>query len=98
MATLTDPSDNKLSDGAWAAGVKVKAPDGYLISSTCNGNYTGDFAVETEGQTEVSYYLKETATGYISAEKKIAATKRAFGYPRFWAVRKAKLSKSWKTE
>ena len=73
VATLTDLSDNKLSDGAWAAGVKVKAPDGYLISSTCNGNYTGDFAVETEGQTEVSYYLKETATGYISAEKKIAA-------------------------
>ena len=73
VATLTDLSDNKLSDGAWAAGVKVKAPDGYLISSTRNGNYTGDFAVETEGQTEVSYYLKETATGYISAEKKIAA-------------------------
>ena len=73
VATLTDLSDNRLSDGAWAAGVKVKAPDGYLISSTCNGNYTGDFAVETEGQTEVSYYLKETATGYISAEKKIAA-------------------------
>ena len=72
VATLTDLSDNKLSDGAWAAGVKVKAPDGYLISSTRNGNYTGDFAVETEGQTEVSYYLKETATGYISAEKKIA--------------------------
>ena len=73
VATLTDLSDNKLSDGAWAAGVKVKAPDGYLISSTRNGNCTGDFAVETEGQTEVSYYLKETATGYISAEKKIAA-------------------------
>ena len=72
VAMLTDLSDNKLSDGAWAAGVKVKAPDGYLISSTRNGNYTGDFAVETEGQTEVSYYLKETAMGYISAEKKIA--------------------------
>ena len=73
VATLTDLSDNRLNDGDWAAGVKVKAPDGYLISSTRNGNYTGDFAVETEGQTEVSYYLKETATGYISAEKKIAA-------------------------
>ena len=72
VATLANLSDNKLSDGAWAAGVKVKAPDGYLISSTRNGNYTGDFAVETEGQTEVFYYLKETATGYISAEKKIA--------------------------
>ena len=72
VAMLTDLSDNKLSDGAWAAGVKVKAPAGYLISSTPSGDYAESFTVGTEGQTEVSYYLKETATGYISAEKKIA--------------------------
>ena len=72
VATLTDLSDNKLNDGDWAAGVKVKAPAGYLISSTPSGDYAESFAVGTEGQTEVSYYLKETKTGYISAEKKIA--------------------------
>ena len=72
VATLTDLSDNRLNDGDWAAGVKVKAPDGYLISSTLSGDYAESFAVGTEGQTEISYYLKETKTGYISAEKKIA--------------------------
>jgi|GEM_PF-1331543 len=72
VATLTDLSDNKLNDGDWAAGVKVKAPAGYLISSTPSGDYTESFAVGTEGQTEVSYYLKAKTTGYISAEKKIA--------------------------
>ena len=72
VATLTDLSDNTLSTGEWAAGVKVKAPAGYLISSTLKGDYTESFAVATEGQTEVSYYLKETTKGYISAEKKIA--------------------------
>ena len=72
VATLTDLSDNKLNDGDWAAGVKVKAPDGYLISSTPSGDYAESFTVGTEGQTEVSYYLKETTKGYISAEKKIA--------------------------
>ena len=71
-ATLTDLSDNTLSTGDWAAGVKVKAPESYLISSTHNGDYAECFTVATEGQTEVSYYLKETTTGYISAEKKIA--------------------------
>ena len=72
VATLTDLSDNTLSTGDWAAGVKVKAPAGYLISSTLKGDYTESYTVATEGQTEVSYYLKETTTGYISAEKKIA--------------------------
>ncbi len=72
VATLTDLSDNVISDGEWATGVKVKAPEGYLISSTRNGGYTESFAVETEGQSEVSYYLKAKTTGYISAEKKIA--------------------------
>ncbi len=71
-ATLTDLSDNKLNDGDWAAGVKVKAPAGYLISSTPSGDYAESFTVVTEGQTEVSYYLKETTKGYISAEKKLA--------------------------
>ena len=71
-ATLTDLSDNVIGVGEWATGVNVKAPEGYLISSTRDGGYTESLTVETEGQTEVSYYLKETKTGYISAEKKIA--------------------------
>lgn len=70
-ASLTDGNGTAIGAGAWANDILVKAPDGYLISSTQDGTYTESFEIETEGETEVAYYLMEKQHGYISTVRTI---------------------------
>lgn len=44
---------------------KIVAPDGYTISTEYNGDYASYIEITEDGKKSVTYYLKETATGYI---------------------------------
>ena len=59
----------------WAKSVEVNAPENFTISQNIDGDYGSGFVVTqqsaTSEGTEVTYYLKETATGYITDAKKL---------------------------
>ncbi len=57
--------------------VTVKAPEGYTICATQTGTYEASFVYDTESGSangsEVTYYLKQKDTGYITATKTVTA-------------------------
>ena len=48
------------NDKGWYAGLKLRAPDGYTISKTENGNYSNEIEVEDGEYSNYNYWLKDT--------------------------------------
>ena len=68
--TVTDDAQTSVSDAifnpldtndkGWYAGLKLRAPDGYTISKTENGNYSNEIEVEDGEYSNYNYWLKDT--------------------------------------
>ena len=71
-AVVTDGNNKTYNSDAWCpSDIVLKAPDGYKISSTVNGNYEASFTYTgtTENET-ITYYLRADNSGEI-AEKTV---------------------------
>ena len=58
-------SGEKGNNDWFVKNVAIVAPDGFTISTEYDGEYSDSIPVTEEGRKSVTYYLKESATGYI---------------------------------
>ena len=75
-AVLKRMSGSPLTDTSfWTKGVMLYAPEGYQICETADGSYEDYFTYnkssESQEGTIISYYLKDQATGGVSARKQV---------------------------
>lgn len=75
-AVLKRMSGSLLTDiNLWTKGVMLYAPEGYQICETADGSYEDYFTYnkssESQEGTIISYYLKDQATGGVSARKQV---------------------------
>lgn len=68
---------NKGKNGWYVGDVTLQAPTGYSISTTDAGTsgWKQELIVSAEGETIVSYYLRENQTGYIADCKRLTVRK-----------------------
>ncbi|MCD7863384.1 MAG: hypothetical protein LUG61_07715 [Lachnospiraceae bacterium] len=78
IAPLETDAAATVSPEGWTSGsVTVTAPNGYTICATQTGNYASSFVYDMESGSadgsEVTYYLMQNGTGYITAAKTVTA-------------------------
>ena len=69
-----ETAETATTSEGWSNGAKITAPEGYTVGFEEGGTFASYLIYDTqtgEEGTEVSYYLKQNNTGYITDAKKI---------------------------